>query len=97
MSWLRASSDSECRSYSYSPHSLRLLFTAHIPRFVLLLQMVWATGDGSQAQTPDQETICYTVLDIISKVVFGFVLVFSGSALDASKGISSEVAAKEVV
>lgn len=60
------------------------------------LLFIWATGDGSQAMAPDQETICYAVADILGKVVFGFVLVFSGAAMDAANGIST-VEAKSIV
>ena len=58
--------------------------------------IIWATGEGSQHQSPDQETICYAVLDIVAKCVFGFVLLFSHAALEAAPGVGGAApAAKE--
>ena len=64
--------------------------------------IIWGVGEGGEQLNPDQETICYAVLDIVAKCVFGFVLLFSHGALDAAGGIGAqadEVAppAKEVV
>lgn len=33
--------------------------------------IIWGTGEGGNNMTPDAETICYAVLDIIAKCVFG--------------------------
>ena len=43
--------------------------------------IVWACSEGSGWMTPDQEIITYAVLDIVSKCVFGFVLLFSREAI----------------
>ena len=43
--------------------------------------IVWACSEGSGIMTPDQEAITYAVLDIVSKCVFGFVLLFSREAI----------------
>jgi len=43
--------------------------------------VVWGCSEGGGIMTVDQEIITYTVLDIISKCVFGFVLLFSREAI----------------
>jgi len=43
--------------------------------------IVWGCSEGGLIMTVDQEVIVYTVLDIISKCVFGFVLLFSREAI----------------
>jgi hypothetical protein len=82
------------------PHSRALpppsLLAPPPPPTRSFLLFIWATGDGSGAMAPDQETICYAVADILGKVVFGFVLVFSGAAMDAANGITS-IEAKSIV
>lgn len=89
----RASHVAHTPPHRYDPtHPL----SPHAPPSRSFLLFIWATGDGSQAMTPDQETICYAVADILGKVVFGFVLVFSGAAMDAANGITS-IEAKSIV
>lgn len=43
--------------------------------------LVWATSQGGYNMNIEQEVICYTVLDIGSKVIFGFVLLFNRKAV----------------
>ncbi len=45
--------------------------------------LIWATGEGSQNSSVDQETIAYAALDITAKCVFGFILLFGHSAVEA--------------
>jgi len=42
--------------------------------------VVWVLAEGQETLEPDQEAICYTILDIIAKSVFGFLII---SARDA--------------
>lgn len=42
--------------------------------------VVWLLAEGAQKVTPDEEAVAYTVLDIIAKSVFGFLII---SARDA--------------
>jgi bacteriorhodopsin len=66
-----------------------------------LYPIVWATSEGSAKDSytyymkPDQEVICYTVLDICAKCVFGFILLSAHNAMDAAPGVVVLVAAKE--
>jgi len=47
----------------------------------------WGTAEGGQKQDENiQEIITYTVLDILSRVVFGFILLFVPSALESAGG-----------
>jgi len=46
----------------------------------------WGTAEGGQKQDADQELITYTVLDIASRVVFGFILLFVPGAIDSAAG-----------
>ena len=41
----------------------------------------WGTSEGGHITTADQEIIVYTVLDIVSKVVFAFILIFGREAI----------------
>jgi len=50
----------------------------------------WGTAEGGKVQTSDQEVITYTVLDILSRVVFGFVLLFVPNAIEGATGFISE-------
>lgn len=43
--------------------------------------LIWILYDGAKVMDPDAEAIVHTVLDILAKVVFGFVLLFSHDAL----------------
>ncbi len=43
--------------------------------------LIWATGEGSQHSSADQETIAYAAMDITAKCVFGFVLVGGHAAV----------------
>jgi len=43
--------------------------------------VVWGTSEGGKWTTADQEIIIYTVLDILTKAVFGFVLLFAREAI----------------
>jgi bacteriorhodopsin len=36
--------------------------------------IIWATGEGSQVSSVDQETIAYAFMDVVAKCVFGFIL-----------------------
>jgi len=53
--------------------------------------IIWAVAEGGQNLSATGEAIAYTVLDIISKSVFGWIIVYSewGSYLDAVKDIVS--------
>lgn len=46
--------------------------------------LIWATGDGGQNMSFDQETIAYVPIDILARCVFVFVLIFSHDSLEAS-------------
>jgi len=39
--------------------------------------VIWAVAEGSEVLTANGEAIAYTILDIISKSIFGYLLVFS--------------------
>merc|ERR1711998_116168 len=39
--------------------------------------VIWAVAEGSEVISANGEAIAYTILDIISKSVFGYILVFS--------------------
>ena len=43
--------------------------------------IVWACAEGGHVADVDQEIIVYTVLDILSKVVFGYVLLLSRESI----------------
>merc|ERR1711998_3861 len=49
--------------------------------------VIWAVAEGSEVLNANGEAIAYTILDIVSKSVFGYILVFSewGEYLDAAK------------
>ena len=55
--------------------------------------LIWATGEGAQINSADQETIAYAALDITAKVVFGFVLI-SGHAAVADEAAAAVPAAE---
>ena len=44
--------------------------------------LIWATGEGGQIASADQETIAYAAMDITAKCVFGFILIFGHAAID---------------
>ena len=44
--------------------------------------IVWALAEGSGSITPDEEAILYTILDIIAKSVFGFLIVSARDAVN---------------
>jgi bacteriorhodopsin len=56
----------------------------------------WGTAEGGKVQSTDQEVITYTVLDILTRVVFGFVLLFSPGAIEGANGFLT-VSGSEVV
>lgn len=43
--------------------------------------IVWGVSEGGMVTTVDQEVIIYTVFDILTKVVFGFTLIWSREAI----------------
>ena len=43
--------------------------------------IVWGTAEGGQNMTFDQSMIVYTLLDILTKVVFGFVLIYGRESI----------------
>lgn len=45
--------------------------------------LIWATGEGAQISSVDQETIAYAAMDITAKCVFGFILIFGHAATEA--------------
>jgi len=52
----------------------------------------WGTAEGGKVQTIDQEVITYAVLDIVSRVVFGFILMFVPGAIEGAAGfLTTEV------
>lgn len=54
---------------------------ASIGGFTLILwtlyPIVWGIGDGSRKMSVDAEIICYAVLDVLAKPVFGFWLLLT--------------------
>jgi len=50
----------------------------------------WGTAEGGLVESTDQEVIVYTVFDILSRVVFGFVLLFVPGVVDGAHGIIGE-------
>jgi len=50
----------------------------------------WGTAEGGQVQTTNQEIVTYTVLDIVSRVVFGFILLFVPGAIEGATGLITE-------
>jgi len=63
-------------------------FFAAIGGFTLILwtlyPIVWGLGDGSRILSVDAEIICYAVLDVLAKPVFGFWLLITHSRNDAT-------------
>jgi bacteriorhodopsin len=49
--------------------------------FYLGYVIFWGTSEGGNITNVDQEVIVYTVLDVITKVIFGFVFLFSREAI----------------
>lgn len=43
----------------------------------LMMNSVWGIGDGSRRMGVDAEIICYAVLDVLAKPVFGFWLLLT--------------------
>ena len=43
--------------------------------------ITWGVSEGGYITTVDQEVIIYAVLDVLTKVVFGFVLVWSRESI----------------
>ena len=43
--------------------------------------LIWATGEGAQINSVDQETIAYAALDIAAKCVFGAVMLQGHAAV----------------
>jgi len=56
-------------------------FFASIAGFTLILwtlyPIVWGIGDGSRHMSVDSEILCYAVLDVLAKPVFGFWLLIT--------------------
>lgn len=47
----------------------------------------WGVAEGGRVESADQEVIVYAVLDIISRVVFGFILLFVPNAVSERMGV----------
>jgi len=50
----------------------------------------WGTAEGGRVQNTDQEALTYTVLDILSRVVFTFILLFVPNAIEGASGVLTE-------
>jgi len=65
------------------------LFTA-IGGFTIVLwtlyPIVWGIGDGSRKISVDAEIICYAILDVLAKPVFGFWLLFAHRSAPSVEG-----------
>ena len=57
---------------------------------------IWATGEGSQWSSVDQETIAYAAMDITAKCVFGFVLVSGHASVEDETQASSTASAPKL-
>lgn len=56
--------------------------------------LIWATGEGAQLASVDEETIAYAALDIVARCVWCFVLVFSHDALEEVDAVADVSSAK---
>jgi len=54
----------------------------------------WGTAEGGQHQTVDQEAITYVVLDIFTRVVLTFIVLFFPSAIDGAGAFDETVEVK---
>lgn len=58
--------------------------------------IVWFIAEGTETISPDTEAIMYTILDVLAKSVFGFMIVSAREALDeASARASTAVGARD--
>merc|ERR1711975_64299 len=51
-----------------------------------LYPVVWILAEGTHTLSPNMEVVCYTVMDLLSKSVFGLILIMSHSAMDEALG-----------
>lgn len=51
--------------------------------------LIWATGEGAQIMSVDQETIAYAAMDITAKCIFGLVLVGGHSDVEDESTIAT--------
>jgi bacteriorhodopsin len=47
-----------------------------------LYPVVWVLAEGTHTLSPNYEVICYTVMDLLSKSVFGMILISSHAAME---------------
>jgi bacteriorhodopsin len=59
--------------YDFLAYSMGALFTGYL--------IVWASSEGGHIADVDQEVIVYTVLDVLTKLIFGFILLFSRESI----------------
>jgi len=63
-------------------------FYTAIASFTLILwtayPIIWGIADGSRNISVDAEIVCYAVLDVLAKAVFGFWLLFTHDAMASS-------------
>jgi len=50
--------------------------------------IVWALCEGQELISVDAEIICYAILDVLAKVVFGFMVVYVDSAEDTYESLA---------
>lgn len=50
-----------------------------------LYPVVWAVGEGASKISPNAEIICYAILDVLAKPIFGFWLIFAHSAIPSAQ------------
>lgn len=57
-----------------------------LPSFVALLTLdsIWGIADGSRTIGVDAEIVCYAILDVMAKPIFGFWLLFTHDASSAT-------------